>query len=286
MKNWAILGDISFDILSSPHVYSLRSATSWAEHSLIQGKPKLEYVGDELDEITWEILFHNHLTKPEKQLRLLKEAKEKHEPMALVMGDGNYKGPYVITSLDTNVNTTTDGGRTRSATVNLTLREYTGEFKRISPAEGLLDSLLTYIDAKTGTDLKNTAQQAIGYAKTAANVINAGINAYNDIKDNPLSALSSVSQLFSITNQAIPALTQLTALSDVLKDGHELINAGSQALEQVQQAADYITNRDMNIQERIEAASDCMENASSALSQASSNVLALSISTATRKVLA
>ncbi|MBK5145934.1 phage tail protein [Budviciaceae bacterium BWR-B9] len=286
MKTWAILGNFSFDIVSSPHSYGQRSATSWAEHSLIQGKPKLEFMGDELDEITLEVLFHNHLVKTETQLRLLREAKARHEPMALVMGDGEYKGPHVITNLDTNINTTTAGGRTRSATVTLTLKEYTGEFTRPVSGEGLLDSLLTYVDAKTGTNLKNMAQQAVGYAKTAMNVINAGIDAYHEIKENPLSVLGAVAELSSIAGQAIGPLEQLSSLSGVLMEGQELIDAGSQALNEVRQAVDYLKDNSLgSVMERVDAAAGCMGNASEALNSASQNALMLSVGVATRRIL-
>ncbi|WP_140921083.1 phage tail protein [Limnobaculum xujianqingii] len=285
MKRWAILGDFSFDILSSPHAYGHRSSVTWAEHALIQGKPKLEYVGDELDEITFEVLFHSHLVKTETQLRLLREAKEKHEPMALVMGDGDYKGPYVIANVDTNANTTTPGGRIRSATVSLTLREYTGEFTRAAPGEGLLGSLLTYVDAKTGTDLKNMAQEAIGYAKTAMNVINAGMDAYHEIKENPLSVLGALSELSSITGGAIGPLEQLSGLADVFRDGQELVDAGKQALDDVRQAVDYLKDDSLSIWDRLDSAADSMGNASSSLESASSNALALSVGVATRRLL-
>lgn len=287
MKKWAILGDVSFDILGSPHAYSLRSASSWAEHSLIKGKPLLEWTGDELDEITWEVLFHNHLVKPEKQIRKLREAKAKHEPMALVMGDGDYKGPFVITNLDQNVNTTTAGGRVRSATVTLTLKEYAGEFTRAAPAEGLLDSLLTYVDAKTGTDLTNMAQQAVGYAKSAMNIINAGIEAYQEIKENPLSVLSAISELSSITGLSIGPLESLAGMGDVLQDGYELVQAGREALDEVRQAVDHLKNGDGSLLDRVNAAGGCMGNAADALNSrsAQANALFLSVNVATRKVL-
>lgn len=284
MKNWAILGDISFDILSSPHSYSHRSAVTWAEHALIQGKPKLEWTGDELDEIAFEILLHSHLVKTETQLRLLREAKEKHQPMALVMGDGDYKGPYVITGIDTNINTTTPGGRVRSATINLTLKEYTGEFIPLPPTEGLLDSLLTFIDAKVGTDLKNTTQLALGYVRSASNIINTGINAYQQIKDNPLSALNSLAELTSITHQAIEPLNQLSQITGMVNDGQALVKAGNQALKEVRQAVDYLKdNRLGSVMDRVNAASGCMSNASRSLSQANTNALILSVSVATRR---
>lgn len=82
---WAVLGDIEFELRNQPSRQDDRATADYAQHALIQGKPRLEWVGDGLDELTLELTLHALLADPEAQIRRLKTALRAHEPLPYVL---------------------------------------------------------------------------------------------------------------------------------------------------------------------------------------------------------
>ena len=96
---FAKLGDITFDIL--PYISNMDETTSsnYAEHAVIEGKPKLQYLGENLDEINISAKFHLSYCIPSTEIQKLKEAKSKHEALPLIYGNGEYVGKFVIVEI-------------------------------------------------------------------------------------------------------------------------------------------------------------------------------------------
>lgn len=276
--SWAILGDIEFDILNSPQSFSDRSGVVWSEHALIKGKSQLEYSGDELDEINLDIILHSQLVNTELQLTKLKEAKAKHKPLPFVLGDGFHKGYFVIVSIDTNHTRTTIGGTAQVATIQLLLKEYSGTVAAEAPKKAILDSSSTYIDAQKQAELQSPTQDVLKQTRSAINVLSGGIDAYKTVKDDPMSAPSSLTRILLLTEQSTIPLTNIT-LSE-LDNMQQLSTAATNALSNVNQAISYLTDPSLgNELNKISAASVYAEKALSHLEGAEANEDALTLLT-------
>jgi phage protein U len=248
---FAILGEIEFELLGGLTGMDYRSTADWAEHQLIQGKPLLEWIGEGLDEYSLAITLHASLGDPEKRLRDLREAKAAHQPLAFVLGSGDYLGAFVLTELSNNVRRTTALGRLHSATLTVTLREYTGTFTRKPRRLGLLDpsSLASSSPGllSRAISVPSTAQQVLGYARSAGNILQSGASLYQAVRNgSPLSALNQLPQLLGMTGRALAPLQGLSSLAGLLDGGAELAALGDNMLGSVNGALASLTAVDMS----------------------------------------
>lgn len=248
---FAILGEIEFELLGGLTGMDYRSTADWAEHQLIQGKPLLEWIGEGLDEYSLAITLHTSLGDPEKRLRDLREAKAAHQPLAFVLGSGDYLGAFVLTELSNNVRRTTAAGRLHSATMTVTLREFTGTFTRKPRRLGLLDpgslgSSSPGLQTRAVT-LPSIAQKVLGYARSAGNILQSSASLYQAARSgSPLSALSQVPQLLAMTGQAIAPLQGLSSVAGLLNGGADLVTLGNNMLGSVNSALASLTAVDMS----------------------------------------
>jgi len=98
----------------------------WAKHTVINGKPKQQFLGPELGEVTFTIKLSAELgAKPRKTYdnlhRLLKEG----TPVNVVIGNKRIgDGMYVVTSLSGSTGIVLNRGEIISMTIDVTLQEY------------------------------------------------------------------------------------------------------------------------------------------------------------------
>ena len=240
---WAVLGDIEFELRNQPSRQDDRITADYAQHALIQGKPRLEWVGDGLDELTLELTLHALLSDPEAQIRRLKTAMRAHEPLPYVLGSGDYRGVYLITEVGTTTRRTDAQGRLISATVSVSLLEYSGQYKKPMPVpRGLSNSLLANPGAQIGsvTSLGSLTQRALGMARTAGNILNAGMEGFNMamlLRDNPMVLLDQGPSLLNLAGQALAPLEGLqTVAAGLFAKGAELVSMGADVADDVLQA--------------------------------------------------
>lgn len=246
---WGVLGEIEFEVLSHPSAQSERTSADYAEHARLQGKPLLQWVGDGLDELTLEIALHVAVGDPEEQVRQLKAAKSAHEPLPYVLGSGDFRGIYLITALDVTTRKTDYAGRLFAAQLSLSLREYTGKYTKPLPVPlGLRNSLqantsalalpLEQVTAGT-TPLVTAAQQALGYARTAGNLVRSGLDAFQLVRDmqgSPTAMLNRLPGLVGAARQMLEPLGSLQGVAALLDGGADLVQLGANAASDVGQA--------------------------------------------------
>lgn len=121
---FAQLGTIIFENLTGFTDFNKTEAAVYAEHSLLDGKPRLQATGFALDEITLYIRFHVAFCNPSEQFDLLKTSKDTNEILPLVWGNGKVEGSFVITEISKTIEDADKSGNVFSLSVNLTLREY------------------------------------------------------------------------------------------------------------------------------------------------------------------
>ncbi|GLH33994.1 hypothetical protein BR1R5_33820 [Pseudomonas sp. BR1R-5] len=292
---FAILGDIEFTVSGGITGMEQRGTADWAEHARIQGKPLLEWIGEGLDEINLNIELHPGLGDPGARWKALREAKAKHEPLALVLGNGDYLGPQVVADLNLQHRRLTATGQLASATIQLRLREYTGAFKRsLTQPLGLISPALSGTTAAAAgapsllskfLPSPSTTQMIIGYAKTAANVLQAGRNVYDQVKNgNASMILGQAPQLLGVTSRAIAPLKSMTAVAGLLDDGADLAKVGDDVLASVNGARSSLNPVDLgNIVERFATSRNSLDQALQTMDSAQTRLAGLAAQVLTRK---
>lgn len=291
---FAILGDIEFTVAGGISAMEHSGSADWAEHARIQGKPLLEWIGEGLDECNLTIELHPVLGDPEQRLRALRQAKSQHLPLAFVMGGGEYLGPYVITQLSNVVRRTTATGQLLAATVQVSLREYTGAFTRQISHRGLLDPAAGETAAAFGSpgvisrqaSLPSIAQRVVSQAKSAGNVLRAAQNLYGAVKSgNPSMILGHVPQLLGVTARAIEPLQGFVNVAGLLRDGADLSRLGEDVLGSVMGARASLNPVDLaNIVDRLGASHDALEQAVTVLDGANTRLAGLAADVLTRRI--
>ncbi|AJO78766.1 phage tail protein [Pseudomonas sp. MRSN 12121] len=291
---FAILGEIEFTVAGGISGMEQSGSADWAEHARIQGKPLLEWIGEGLDECNLTIELHPVLGDPEARLRALRQAKAKHEPLAFVMGSGEYHGAYVIANIGNTIRRATATGQINSATVQLSLKEYTGAFTRKVARPGLLNTALSGTSAAAAGSpglisrlmpAPSTVQAVIGHAKTAGNMLKAGQNLYETVKSgNASMILGQVPQLLGVTARAVEPLQGLTAAAGLLDDGADLSRLGEDVLSSVMGARSALDPVDLgNIVDRFTASRQSLDQALTTMDGASTRLAGLAADVLTRK---
>src|ERR1700730_412153 len=93
---FAVLGEIPFQVVGSPEGYESRRGYDFAEHRVIERKPRLQWLGHELAPLTFELRLHSSFTDPAAKLALLRSTAAAHLALPLVFGNGGFRGFFVI----------------------------------------------------------------------------------------------------------------------------------------------------------------------------------------------
>lgn len=130
---FAVLGDIPFQIVGSPEAFSDSRGYDYAEHRVVQARPRLQWLADDLMTIRLEMLLHRSFTEPGASLLTLRQAAATHAALPLVFGNGDFRGYFVITRIDTVSRQMSGSGDLFAITVRLCLRESPVEFDPAAP---------------------------------------------------------------------------------------------------------------------------------------------------------
>ncbi|MGA7760930.1 MAG: phage tail protein [Candidatus Binataceae bacterium] len=98
---FALLGEISFEVIGSHEVFESSRRFYYAEHRVVEDRPRLQWLAAELESITLAMLFHTSFTDPAAQLASLLAAADDHQARALVLGNGVFRGFFVVASVAT-----------------------------------------------------------------------------------------------------------------------------------------------------------------------------------------
>lgn len=219
---YAVLGDIEFEPLTGFDSLEERLGVDYAEHALIGKKPKLQFVGDKLDEARVSLLFNHTFCEPGAELERLEREMGKHEPLALVMGSGDHKGYFVITDMTIVGKQHSSSGRELAVTVEVVLKQGDDTPRKRQPpgfangvASGVLSSLLDRVPSQS-----SKLSAAVAGAKTAIATATKAIDEVRNV------------QSMLTTNPAL-AIAHLPVAADKLGVGAPLLNEAGQVLADV-----------------------------------------------------
>lgn len=131
------MADIPF-IVSSHYIrtfddYGRGSAGRWAQHDIIGDKPVLEFIGLDVEKISFSMqLRADQGINPAKELEKLRKLRDTGQYFPLVIGGKLITdNMWVIESLDESVSFWGKFGSIMSAKVSVTLKEYAGGMKAL-----------------------------------------------------------------------------------------------------------------------------------------------------------
>jgi len=136
---FAVLGDIPFQVVGSPEALSESRRYDYAEHRVVQARPVLQWLAEDLITIRLEMLLHGSFTDPAASLLVLQQTASTHAALPLVFGNGDFRGYFVIETIDTVSRQLSGVGDIFAILVRLTLRESPIEFDpAVSPIPSFL----------------------------------------------------------------------------------------------------------------------------------------------------
>ena len=110
--DFAALGSVSFMLLGSPETLVRDRKSVFAKLPVIGAPPVLQWIYDDLEQVTMGIRLHNWWCDPDSAVALLDSVRVSHQPQPLVMGTGiplagllgggqasPVAGQYVVTEL-------------------------------------------------------------------------------------------------------------------------------------------------------------------------------------------
>ncbi|CAB5521246.1 Phage protein U [Pseudomonas putida] len=290
---FAVLGKIEFEVAGGFTGLEQRGSANWAEHNLIQGKPLLEWVGESLDELTFTMALHPWLGDPEAQLRILAEAKSKHDPLAFVLGSGKYVGNFVIVDINNALRRTSADGRPYATDVQISLKEYAGPFTPKVPRPGLIDpATSTTSMAKLSPTLVSklapvltAAQKALGYARQAGTMIGSAKEIYDAVKNtSPAMLLARAPQLLGVTERVLGPIKGFSEAASLLSDGGDLVQLGQQVFGDFTNAKSSLNPLDLNnVVDRVENSGRYVSQAYDKFNGASTRLSGLAAQVITRR---
>lgn len=185
---YAVLGDIEFKVVACWDNFESTMGVDYASHARIEGKPGVQFIGDKLEKITLQFSFHSQFCQPATEMNRLRSAMTAHQAMALVFGNGEYRGWFVITDLTATHKHTDPYGNVIAQSGSLTLQEYIGDPKNpllppaITTQEPNIDEMLEDFPALKDSwfdDLIHTIEDGMHDAKEMLDEI---ADAIDDIK--------------------------------------------------------------------------------------------------------
>ena len=162
---FAALGDIQFEVVGSPETYESAGAYDFAEQKVIESKPLLQWVGNDLERLKFELMWHASFTNPGAQLARLRATAAEHLALPLVFGNGGFRGFFVIESINVKSQQLSAGGSPIAIRVALALKEWV--------ADSILLSRAKRVTGFSPLGIITAPQQETG---AGANALTAGVS--------------------------------------------------------------------------------------------------------------
>lgn len=291
---FALLGDVQFDLITYFDGFESQFGADYAEHALIEGKPRLQFIGDKLDEIRIQLAFHLHYCDPEAELAKLKDALAAHQAMALVLGNGDYKGWFVLTDVQATNKHTDKAGTLIALEASITLREFVGDKKNPLPPPAVQPKLppAAATLATGAAAVRDNIRQAVTYANQAQSALRVAVDAARvaqKLRDNPLAALGRVPSLLTGMKQVAGPLEKLSptlaSLTSQLPEASSILRASNNALGAVRNAqgalsavsAGTVTGRIDYLAGQLSTATGALESAAPSISKLAGKVVTRTI---------
>lgn len=258
MSLFAVLNDIEMEVIAWMDGLEWRYAATYAQQDLIGGKGVLQHTGFAPDEASVQAMLHASWCNPATEFARLRDKMLAAEPLAFVLGTGEYRGVFVITDIAATTRQTDGAGALIGIELQISLKEYIGDPATPNPpgviGEGYripLDGLASGAEPFGGplgellgmvTDGVAAAGQALDFAARAQSVValasrdplaalaagarlaRDGLGAANALPVEAFATLTGVASVAASAGQVVTGFTRardgLLAASSALSSGN------------------------------------------------------------------
>jgi phage protein U len=131
---YAQLGSIIFEGRKGFESFVSTKETNYAEHALIDGKPRLQKVGENLEQNTITVVLDASFCNPQSEFDALESSRRSAEVLPFIMGDGRFVGTFVIKGLTLTHARHSATGEMLQAEVSISLLEFASGDRLVSQA--------------------------------------------------------------------------------------------------------------------------------------------------------
>ena len=155
---FAVFGEILFQVLNSPNRFESARSWDYAEHRVVEDRPKLQWIANALETLELDFHFHASFTDPTAQLEALTAAADDHNARPLVFGNGVHRGYFIVLGIRATSTQMTSDGRLIALTTRVSLKEWAFEAEINSAANPIATfPLLGMVAAPPGVDTSSIA---------------------------------------------------------------------------------------------------------------------------------
>ncbi|TCW31407.1 phage tail protein [Gulbenkiania mobilis] len=204
---YAVLGETELEIIAWLDGLDMRFSAHYAEQALIGRKGLLQHTGFAPDEVKMRVLLHAQWCQPAEELARLKRIMDDAEPVAFVLGSGEYRGVFVLTDLDV-MSTQTDGAGVAIAfEAEVQLKEYIGDPALPEPPGVIAQGYRIPVGAGQGVAGAVAVDALAGPFSGTASAVSQAVSAVGQVA----AAASEVRSLVSLAASNPPAAVSLVA---------------------------------------------------------------------------
>lgn len=258
---FALVGDVQFELITYFEGLDGSFGVDYAEHARIEGKPRLQFIGERLDGWLLKLRFHVSYCDPEKEVTRLRKTMSVHMGMPFILANGDYKGDFVITDVSVTSEQTDPTGSLVSAEADMRLKEFVAPdgvkpVRKSGPAviapgaalpSGVAQAAkaTTEVASATTSTLGSVKSAVAGAVKAASSVtaaistVKSTMDAVRSLASNPLGAIAKLSSSMGDLGRMGGASETLAAVlgpvRDQLKDVGPVINVALKVSTQANQ---------------------------------------------------
>ncbi len=225
---YAMLGDVRFEVLNSFTSPEAEHAATFAKHDVLQGRPRLQAMGNELTTLRFSLKLHWRLGNPDTAYNGLLAAKESQQAQALVYGSGRFVGWFVIERLTERTLMQDGRGRTAAREVDVELTEFAGDPNNPLPTPAVMQagknpllSLLPESVQAQASDIMQAVEKGVQVYRAAESGIDEMqrlVNAAKDLRNDTAGALALVGDALGIGGGVLDKLNALPQVTGLIGD--------------------------------------------------------------------
>ena len=225
---FAQLGDVPFELLNSFTDLEENHEAQFAKHEVLQGRPRLQAMGNALTELKFGIRLHWRLGDVDAAYKGLVAAKEAQQAVSLVYGSGRFAGWFVIERLAARTRMMDQHGRTAAREIDVELTEFVGDPNNPLPTPAVVSGGQNPLLAMLPDSVRGTVSKIADAVQTGIKIYRAAeqqigqvqglIQAARDLKNDPAGVINLMGDALGVAGAALGNLNKLPEVTSLLGD--------------------------------------------------------------------
>lgn len=225
---FAQLGDVQFELLNSFTDLEETHEAQFARHEVLQGRPRLQAMGNALTELKFGIRLHWRLGDVDAAYKGLVAAKEAQQAVSLVYGSGRFAGWFVIGRLSARTRIMDQHGRTAAREIDVELTEFVGDPNNPLPAPAVVSGTENPLLAMLPESVRAKVSKLAAAVERGVKIYRAAeqqirqvqglIQAAKDLKKDPAGLLNLMGDALGVAGTALGNLNRLPEITSLLGD--------------------------------------------------------------------